>query len=121
MRRTFAQNRGDCARNRLTGFTDGCLEPADELGQRNAHCSADASEFHEIQSTLARLVLADEGLRLVKSLGQFGLSQTHLKPEIPEQGLQVFLFIGEGTSWHVRIMTTLTTYPKMGYSTNGGG
>lgn len=54
----------------------------------------DFTEFHEIESAIARLVLAYERLRLAKALGKLVLAQAGIQAGCPQDTLQPDLRVG---------------------------
>jgi hypothetical protein len=76
------------------------LEAADQFLQRHPYRSADLAEFDQVQPPLPRLVLGDEGLRLVQECRQLVLTETCPQAELAEELLKDFLLGGEDALLH---------------------
>ncbi len=61
------------------------FEPLGELGQTDSQYVTDFAKRDDVQSPLAGLVLADEGLRLSDPCGDIGLPQALLPAKITKQ------------------------------------
>ena len=61
------------------------LEPANEVVKRDAQGPADVTNIEEVELTLSRFVLADEGLRSPKAASHIFLPESGLHPETPQK------------------------------------
>ena len=77
------------------------LELGDKVGQRDTEGVADLDNFHEVQSSLATLILADERLRLFEPLGHIRLSEASIHSDAAQKRRQPRAVAQEALSVHM--------------------
>ena len=99
MVRTLAQKCFGWFWKRRSGFK-GLLKPADKSFQCDAQNLADFSKLQYIEAALPSFVLTDERLWFSDQLGEVGLAQTCLFPDLPKELLELFLLVGVDAFFH---------------------
>jgi hypothetical protein len=86
------------------GWMQGILVAEDKFKERQAEGVADLAQFREVKQFLARLKSAHKWLWLGKALSEIRLAQASFGPNVPQEILQDFLFVGKNALLHGRII-----------------
>jgi hypothetical protein len=78
-------------RNLASGFIKCLLKAVHQGLKRNAQGFADGAKLNEVQPALSGFIFADERLVLMQKVGQLGLAETGLNPDLAKQNLKKLL------------------------------